>query len=62
MLRIICVENEHTAAVHVGGPPEIRYKTFEVQAPGLETWLSELKGDKSRCYNARTIVGVEVVK
>lgn len=59
MLRIICCENEHTAAIHVGGPPEITHKTFDVEAPEVEQWLDRYKGEKGHQYNVRVIVGVE---
>lgn len=61
MLRIICCENEHTTAVHVGGPPDVRYKTFLVEAPEVEAWLDELSGDRTRSYNVRSITGIERV-
>lgn len=59
MLRIICCENEHTHAVHVGGPADIRYRSFDVAAPEVEEWLDAFEHDKSRSYNVRSIVGIE---
>lgn len=59
MIRIICCENEHTAAVHVGGPVQISYRSFDIEAPELERWLDAYLGSKANSYNVRSIVGVE---
>lgn len=59
MLRVVCCENEHTHTVHVGGPPSITYKTFDVDLPEIEAWLDKYKDQKQHSYNVRTIVGVE---
>lgn len=62
MIRIICVENEHTASVHVGGPPMIAYKTFDLECPELESWLFGYRGTSGHGYNQRSICGCEVVQ
>jgi hypothetical protein len=59
MIRIICCENEHTAMMHVGGPPDIKYRSFDIDFPELEAWLDEHKGEKGHSYNQRTITGME---
>lgn len=61
MIRVICCENEHTAVVHVGGLPDISYRSFDIDAPELEAWLDKYKGEKGRQYNQRTIIGIERV-
>jgi len=47
--------------MHVGGPPDVRYKSFDIELPELEAWLFELTGQQSRGYNVRTIQGFEVL-
>jgi len=59
MLRIVCCENDFSAAANVGGPSEVRYKTFDVECPEIEAWLGRIQEEKFRYVN-RFISGVEV--
>lgn len=56
MIRIICTETDCSAMINIGGPLDIKCKTFDIKAPELEAFISE----KKECIN-RTIVGVEVM-
>lgn len=60
MLRIICVQSNYGAAANVGGPVCVTHKTFLVDCPEVESWLSTPKSE-NRTYEDRSIVGVEVV-
>jgi hypothetical protein len=54
MLRIIAEESDIGAAANVGGPVIVRHKTFDVNAPEVERYLS-LKQQ----WATRQIIGVE---
>ena len=60
MLRIIVRGSDNGAAIHVGGPVVIDYKTFDVELPKVEAYLTEFTGVQDS-YTSREIVGVEVM-
>ena len=41
MIRIVCRDTDVGAAVNVGGPVNLTYKTFDVELPAVEEWLRE---------------------
>ena len=56
MIRIIVQESCFAMAANVGGPVQVKCKTFDVDFPELEAFLtSEQK------YAERQVLGVEVV-
>lgn len=57
-LRIIVATTDAARAAHVGGPIEVKYKTFDIEAPEVERFL---KSGKPNNFWDRTIVGVEVL-
>lgn len=61
MIRIICTEVCRGNAAHVGGPPEVTCKTFDVEVPEVEQWLREPKVMNDH-YTDRTITGYEVLE
>lgn len=58
MLRIIVATTDAERAAHVGGPVEVSYKSFDIEAPQVEAFLSA--GKKNQFWS-RTLVGVEVI-
>jgi hypothetical protein len=57
-VRIICVSTDHGAAVNVGGPTEVKRKTFDLPCtPELSAWLESKVGT----YESRWIEGVEFI-
>ncbi len=58
MLRIIMVEADASMAANVGGPVQVKYRTFEVELPELENLLR----DKSNVYLQRSVCGVELIE
>jgi hypothetical protein len=58
-LRIIVRQSDEGAARNVGGPVQTSYKTFDVELPALEAFLS---ADGQPDYICREVIGVEVLK
>lgn len=58
MIRVIVREQDRTGAVHAGGDADTSFRTFVIEAPELEAWLS---GPKPEGYITRQVMGVEVV-
>lgn len=58
MIRVLVRTNDNGAAVHVGGPVNISYRTFDVVAPALEAFLREYEAPT---YTHREVVGVELL-
>lgn len=58
MIRLIVRAKDAGAAAHVGGPVDIDYRTFDVEAPALEAFL---RGADPTAYTHRHVVGVEVL-
>ena len=58
MIRVLCVENDIGAAANVGGPAEVRGKTFDIAAPQLEAWLTD-RDDK---WIKRSVSAIEVIE
>ena len=56
MIRIIAQEACCAMASNVGGPVQVRCKTFDVDCPALEAFLAE-----KIQYAERQVLGVEVV-
>lgn len=56
MLRIIICQTDCAAAANVGGPVEIEYRTFDIEAPEVEAYLRAEVGS----YARRQIVGTEL--
>ena len=56
MIRLVCSELD-CFAVNVGGNGHTQMKTFDVELPEVEAWLS----DKSGMYIQRAFVGVEIL-
>ena len=57
-LRIIVTETDWYAAANVGGPAIVKHKTFDVEAPEVEAFLSAFRESP---YGSRFIAGVEVI-
>lgn len=57
MLRIIVRETDCGAACNVGGPVNSSWKSFDVELPEVESFLSE-----KRQYMTREVVGVEIAE
>jgi hypothetical protein len=55
-LRIILQGVNYGAAANVGGPVFTEFKTFDIEAPEIEAWLSE-----TIPYGHRQVAGAEVV-
>lgn len=58
MLRVIVRAKDASAAAHVGGPVDVEYRTFDVDAYGLEAFL---RGADPTAYTHRQVVGVELL-
>ena len=62
-LRIIVQTADHAAAANVGGPVIITCQTFDVEAtPELAAHVALGLGERPDSYQARQIIGVEVLK
>ncbi len=56
MIRLICLEMDANNAAHVDGAPlKFMHKTFDVELPEFEKWLTAEVN-----YGSRTFVGIEV--
>jgi hypothetical protein len=60
MIRIVVQEAEAGMAANVGGPVQIKYRTFDVNLPELEAYLREPKEQKLT-YTDRQVSGVELL-
>ena len=58
MLRIVVKSDDAGMALNVGGSVETTVKTFDVDLPALESYLTEHPG---ALYFQRQVVGVEVL-
>ena len=58
MLRLIVRTQDRIGAVHVGGGTDTSFKTFDVEAPEVEAFLTENFGGGPV---DREVVGVEVI-
>lgn len=58
MIRIICAETDANFSGHVGGPPSVLHRTFEVDLPEVELWL---KDANNNAYLNRSFVGIEII-
>lgn len=58
-LRIIVCDVDSGNACNVGGPVEVKYRTFDIEAPEVEAFVREPK-DFGWSYYQRHISGVEV--
>ena len=56
MIRLICCEVDNAAMVHDSGPAKTMYRTFDVDLPEFEKWLSE-----HRSFCQRSFVGLEII-
>lgn len=61
MIRLIVRRTDVAAAVNVGGPVDVLYKTFDIYHPTMEEYLSKASDGKSN-YLTSLVVGAEVVK
>lgn len=59
MIRILCREEDNNACAAGVGQTETSYKTFDIDAPTLEEWLSR-RDSPNAAYLTRSIIGVEV--
>lgn len=55
MIRIVCVEVDISISA-IGGPPETKYRTFDVELVEIEAWLR-----KPTPYGARAFAGIELL-
>ena len=62
MIRIIVFEADGGMAANVGGPVLTTHRTFDVEIPELESFLSEPRKSKTMLYTNRGVVGVEVIE
>jgi len=58
-LRIIIRTDDASLAANIGGAVETQYRTFDVDLPEVEEFLSEPKSRKW-AYAHRQVVGVEI--
>ena len=56
MIRVICCEVDSADVAYSCGSAKTTYRTFDVDLPELENWLSEHRG---RCE--RSFVGLEII-
>lgn len=54
MIRILCVQADHSASANVGGPVVTTGKTFDINFPEFEKWLAE-----KQQWIERSVVAVE---
>lgn len=62
MLRIIVRTTDACTAAHLGGPGtpiDVSFKTFDVDAPEVQTFLAEWR--RSGSHIDRCVVGVEIL-
>ena len=57
MIRILCRVAYRGAAAHVGGPVDLEYKTFDVELPEVEKWLTT----NIDSYSTKEAFGIEIV-
>lgn len=57
MIRLVMRQDDMGHAANSGGPVVTEYKTFDIEAPQVETWLRENSG----LYMQRQLVGIEVL-
>lgn len=57
MIRLIVRSTNVGAAANVGGPVDIGFKTFDIEAPELESYLSI-----NQAYLSREVIGVELIE
>ena len=57
MIRVIVVSAYAGMAANVGGPVQTEYKTFDIEAPDLEAFVTAQMGS----CDQRSIVGIEVL-
>lgn len=62
MIRIIVATTDACRAAHVGGPVEVSYRTFDIDAPKLEAFMAERHTWKKDGMTDRTVVGVELLE
>lgn len=60
MIRMIFIETD--AGPLMGGAPraDVRHRTFDVELPEIEKWLSE-PGEDHLLYMTRSFVGIEIL-
>jgi hypothetical protein len=58
MIRIVCSIADASMAANVGGPVQVAMKTFDVDLPELEQWLTK----RDHSYQERTFTGIEVIQ
>ena len=56
MIRLICSETDAGMAANVGGPVTVNHKTFDVELPEVEVWLTA-----KLPYAERRFVGIEIL-
>lgn len=56
MIRLILRETDAGAAAHDCGPVITKHKTFDVNLPDVETWLTAIVS-----YGHREFVGIELL-
>ena len=61
MLRLIFATTDAGRAANCGGPVIVEHKTFDVDLPDVEQWLSEPK-TQQWSYIDRCFVGLEVLE
>lgn len=57
MLRIITRTVDRQGAAHVGGPEHTSYRTFDIELPEIEKWLTRPLATYVDC----DVIGVEVI-
>lgn len=61
VIRILCVECDIGTAVNIGGPVEQKGKSFDIDCPDLEAWLSRADmSDGAKKWVSRSVAAVEV--
>jgi hypothetical protein len=58
MLRLVIREDDAAMAANVGGHVQTTYRTFDVDLPHVEAWLTV---DPRMHYTQRVLVGAEVL-
>lgn len=59
MLRVIVATTDASRAAHVGGPVQVTYKTFDIDAPEVEAFMAQAY-PRNQFWD-RTLVGVEIL-
>ena len=62
MIRLIVRIDDATMAAHVGGSPQVSYRTFDIEHPEIEALLRGGGSNSQNVFSYRTLVGAELVE